>query len=115
MSNEGLKPDVHEWLTGQCNRLMYRQCLTHRCMIRGGYKDPGPIGFTQATCEAYELSNAIARTPTDTAALSRLREALEGLRCSRHGCWCPRELETSEHTVECQRARAALHDAGSEG
>lgn len=53
-----LKKDIQPWLKEQCSRLMYGQCTTSRCLKRGGYTGGG-YSASIATCEAYEVSNAL--------------------------------------------------------
>lgn len=53
-----LKDDIQPWLTEQCSRLMYGQCTTARCVKRGGWTGGG-YDPAIATCEAYEVSNAL--------------------------------------------------------
>lgn len=44
------------WLKPQCSRLIYGQCSTRKCLVRGGWK-PGPAtNYDLATCEPYEIS-----------------------------------------------------------
>lgn len=48
------------WLTEQCNRYAKGQCLTRRCLIRGGYSGTGPVEDPDcATCEAMEIAAAL--------------------------------------------------------
>jgi hypothetical protein len=60
-------------------------------------------------CEARPEVKLIAFSEQLIDEVARLREALEGLR-QRHGCFCelPPNVGSPDHTVECDRARAAL-------
>lgn len=56
---EALKPDIKDWLTEECGRLKNGQCMTRCCLVRGGYTGAGAVDYDAATCEAYEVSQAL--------------------------------------------------------
>lgn len=65
-------PDVVTWLKGQCGRYLNGQCMTRRCLVRGGYTDAGSVDYDAATCEPHEIVQALAAQPqVDAAAAAR--------------------------------------------
>jgi hypothetical protein len=53
--------ELQNWLKGQCNRYANGQCMTRRCLIRGGgYKDGDPTAkLEKASCEPHEILLAL--------------------------------------------------------
>lgn len=56
-----MSPDLKQWLTRQCNKLMNGECRTGACLKRGGYirGEPSTLSINRATCEALEIHNII--------------------------------------------------------
>ena len=54
-----------DWLREQCSLLMYGQCTTRSCLIRGGYSGRGSVDTSIATCEAKELFDYVIRLEKD--------------------------------------------------
>lgn len=52
------RPDT-SWITEQCSRLLYGQCSTRQCLVRGGYNGRGPVDLSIATCEVREIMEYI--------------------------------------------------------
>lgn len=64
-----VKPDIADWLKPQCQRLRYRRCTTLYCLRRGGYIGKGgPTDYSIATCEPYEIYNALYSSAVQPAA-----------------------------------------------
>lgn len=70
VEDERVKPDIADWLKLQCQRLRYGRCTTLYCLRRGGYTGKGgPTDYSIATCEPYEVYNAlISLLPVQPAA-----------------------------------------------
>ena len=63
-----LDPTLNLWLAEQCNRWANGQCLTRRCLLRGGYSGSGPVDNPDcATCEAKEIAAKIAALQASVA------------------------------------------------
>jgi hypothetical protein len=59
---------LSKWLKTECNRLANGQCTTLACLKRGGYQlGTAPVDVSIATCEAFEMSNAIDSLRADLA------------------------------------------------
>lgn len=37
-----------------CSRILYGECSTRRCLVRGGWSAGDGSGYDKATCEAFE-------------------------------------------------------------
>ena len=54
-----MKRPSTKWIEEQCNRILYGQCSTRGCLVRGGYDGKGPVDLSIATCEAREVMEYI--------------------------------------------------------
>lgn len=72
--SDKLNPDTIAWLNEHCNRLLYGQCWTGRCLKRGGYSPKSSladgvrpsVNCDIATCEPYEISLRIKEIEDDS-------------------------------------------------
>lgn len=98
------------WLTEQCNRYAKGQCLTRRCLIRGGYSGTGPVEDPDcATCEAKEIAAALHEA-ADIEALSG--GSLTTTTSLRRGA---RRIEALEAAIKMLEGKAKLAEPVVEG